>query len=311
MKQFVLLCMLGAVVWAGSAGAGSAGAQANPIFVGAGDIARCGSSSPADSRPEATAKLLDAIAGTVFTAGDNAYPDGAVEDFQSCYVPTWGRHRARTRPSPGNHDYNQPDAAPYYAYFGTNAGPAGRGYYSYNLGAWHIISLNSNIPADTASAQASWLRTDLATYQAACTLAYWHHPVFSSGEHGNDPQMQEIWQILYTYGADVVLNGHDHDYERFALQTPDGEADPAHGIREFIVGTGGASLRGFRSTPEPNSEVREHSTYGVLKLTLRPSGYDWEFVPIAGQTFRDMGSAACVAPAQSPFFLAYLPMVRR
>lgn len=311
MKQFVLLCMLGAVVWAGSAGAGSAGAQANPVLVGAGDIARCGSGVPADSRPEATAKLLDTIPGTVFTAGDNAYPDGAVEDFQSCYTPTWGRHRARTRPSPGNHDYNQTDAAPYYAYFGTNAGPSGRGYYSYNLGAWHIISLNSNIAAETTSAQGVWLRADLATHRAACTLAYWHHPVFSSGDHGNDPHMQEIWQILYTFGADVVLNGHDHNYERFAPQTPDGEADPAHGIREFVVGTGGASLRAFRSTPEPNSEVRERRTYGVLKLTLRPNGYDWEFVPIAGQTFRDVGSAACVAPAQSPFFSAYLSMVRR
>jgi hypothetical protein len=311
MKQFILLCVLGAVVWAGSAGAGSAGAQANPVFVGAGDIARCGSGGPADSRPEATAKLLDTIAGTIFTAGDNAYPDGTVEDFQSCYAPTWGRHRARTRPSPGNHDYNQTDAAPYYAYFGTNAGPAGRGYYSYNLGAWHIISLNSNIPADTASPQASWLRTDLATHQAACTLAYWHHPLFSSGDHGNDPHMLDIWRILYTYGADVVISGHDHDYERFAPQTPDAEADPAHGIREFVVGTGGASLRAFRSTPEPNSEVRERSTYGVLKMTLRPSGYDWEFVPIAGQTFRDVGSAACVAPEQSPFFLAYLPLLRR
>jgi 3',5'-cyclic AMP phosphodiesterase CpdA len=259
----------------------------DPVFVGAGDIAYCGSDGSA-----ATARLLDRIEGTVFTLGDNAYESGSAEQFHECYEPTWGRHKGRTRQSPGNHDYVTPGAAAYYDYFGTNAGPDRRGYYSYDLGAWHIEALNSEIDASSESAQAQWLAADLAAHPAACTLAYWHRPVFSSGSvHGNDPHMQTIWDILAQAGADVILTGHDHIYERFAPQTSDGAADP-RGIREFVVGTGGASLYGLGSV-KPNSEVRGVGTYGVLKLKLHASAYDWEFIPVEGGDFGDSGSAAC------------------
>ena len=265
-------------------------APGDPVLVGAGDIASCYSDGD-----EATAALLDAIPGTVFTAGDNAYQAGSAADFGGCYEPSWGRHKARTRPSPGNHDYATDGAYGYYSYFGDLAGPAGRGYYSYDLGAWHIIALNSNcwaVSCDAGSEQEQWLRADLAAHPAACTLAYWHHPRFSSGLHGGDSTLQPFWQALYDYGTDIVISGHDHDYERFAPQAPDGRADPNNGIREFIVGTGGASHYGFGSVAS-NSEVRDSSTFGVLKLTLHPTSYDWQFVPVAGEAFTDSGSEAC------------------
>lgn len=258
-------------------------------LVGAGDIASC--SRDGD---EATASLLDNISGTVFTTGDNVYPDGTAEEFADCYGPSWGRHVERTRPSPGNHDYHTAEAAGYFEYFGSMAGEPGEGYYSYDLGAWHIIVLNSNIPVETGSAQEQWLRTDLASHLVACTLAYWHHPRFSSGTvHGSDPSMQPLWQALYDNGADVVLAGHEHNYERFAPQDPHGTADPAGGIRQFVVGTGGRSLYPF-GAPIANSEARNNDTYGVLKLTLHPSSYTWEFIPEAGKTFKDSGDASCV-----------------
>jgi acid phosphatase type 7 len=257
------------------------------ILVGAGDIARCSTPGAA-----VTAALLDGIAGTVFAAGDNAYENGTAAEYTSCYEPTWGRHKVRTRPTPGNHEYNTPGATPYYAYFGESAGPAGRGYYSYDLGAWHAISLNSNVAADAASAQMQWLRADLAANETKCAVAYWHHPVFSSGDHGNNPKMAEIWRVLDSAGVDVVLVGHDHNYERFAPQTYQGVADP-NGIRSFVVGTGGTAFRSF-STIRANSEVRDTGTWGVLKLTLRPTSYSWEFVHEPGKTFTDTGLAACV-----------------
>ncbi|MDZ4855321.1 MAG: metallophosphoesterase [Nitrospirota bacterium] len=268
--------------------------SAAEILVGAGDIAGC--SSPFD---EATATLLDAIPGTVFTTGDNAYQHATAADFTHCYGPSWGRHKARTRPTPGNHDYQSTGAAPYYSYFGANAGPAGRGYYSYRLGAWHILALNSNVPASAGSAQEQWVRAELAANPSACTIAYWHHSVFSSGRHGNNPHMADILKVLYAQGVDIVLNGHDHTYERFAPMDPDGQLDMSNGFRQFIIGTGGISLYEFKSV-QPNSEVRNNTSYGVLKLTLNASSYDWEFVPIAGQTFRDRGSAACVASSTTP-----------
>jgi len=262
----------------------------DPVLVGSGDIAHC--SSDGD---EATANLLDSIPGTVFTTGDNAYPDGTIDQFMNCYEPTWGRHKARTYPSAGNHDYHTPDAAGYFDYFGSVAGEAGKGYYSYDLGTWHIIVLNSNIPVEAGSPQEQWLRTDLATHQATCTLAYWHFPRFSSGTvHGSSPGMQPLWQALYDFGADVVLAGHEHNYERFALQDPQGLADPARGIREFVIGSGGRSHYSF-GPPIANSEVRNDDTYGVLKLTLHSTSYSWEFIPEAGQTFTDAGNAPCVA----------------
>ncbi len=269
--------------------------QAN-VLVGAGDIADCRYNEDED-----TAKLLESIPGTVVTLGDNVYPDGTTLEFADCYDPTWGRHITRTRPAPGNHDYNTIDATGYYNYFGTAAGDPTQGYYSYDIGDWHIITLNSECDSiggcGPASPQYVWLEADLAANNSICTLAYWHEPLFSSGiNHGPDTRSQYFWQLLYNAGADVVLNGHEHHYERFALQDPLGNADP-YGIREFVVGTGGSSLYPFNITPAPNSEARNNTTQGVLKLTLNPTSYDWEFVPIAGQTFTDSGSANCVSPA--------------
>jgi len=265
------------------------------VLVGAGDIANCEISG--GSGAVATARLLDQIPGTVFTVGDHAYPSGTAEQFRDCYEPSWGRHKARTRPAPGNHDYLTSSAKPYFDYFGDSAGPERRGYYSYSLGAWHIVSLNSFIAADSRSPQLEWLRKDLADNRTACTLAYWHIPVFSSGPHGvevqNSMHMLEAWRVLYQFGADVVVNGHDHDYERYAPQNPKGKADPEKGIREFVVGTGGGGLYEFRRIL-PNSEARANRSYGVLKLTLRTADYSWEFVAATGEPFHDAGTSVCV-----------------
>jgi hypothetical protein len=268
--------------------------QGDPVLVGAGDIASCASSGD-----EATAALLDGIPGTVFTTGDNAYRSGTVYEFAYCYGPSWGRHKARTKPTVGNHEYDTAGASGYFGYFGAAAGDPDKGYYSYDLGEWHIVALNSMCEevggCGANSPMVSWLKQDLAANPASCTAAIFHHPLFSSGAvHGNDPKMRPSWYALYAAGAEVVLNGHEHTYERFAPQTPRGTADPAHGIREFIVGTGGASHYPF-GTIEPNSQVRSSGTFGVLKLTLHPASYDWRFVPEAGKTFTDSGSDQCHA----------------
>lgn len=257
------------------------------VLVGAGDIATCSGSGD-----EATAALLDQIAGTVFTVGDNVYPSGTPSEYRNCYEPSWGRHRTRTMPSAGNHDYHTKGAAGYFAYFGSAAGDAARGYHSYDLDEWHIVVLNSNIARDAASAQLRWLRADLTAHAAQCTLAYWHHARFSGGSHGNDTSVKPFWDALYDAGADVVLAGHDHDYERFAPQTPSGAADGERGIRQFVVGTGGANLRGFE-TVRPNSEARNSKSHGLLKLMLGDGEYWWEFVPVAGGTFADAGHGGC------------------
>jgi hypothetical protein len=257
------------------------------VLVGAGDIAECDSNGD-----EATAALLDGIAGTVFTAGDNAYGEGTAAEFSSCYQPSWGRHKQRTRPAPGNHDYNTSGASGYFGYYGAAAGPPGRGYYSYDLGDWHVVSLNSNIDMSAGSAQGQWLRADLAASTRRCALAYWHHPRFSSSDgHGSSTEPQPLWDALYEAGAEIVVSGHNHVYERFAPQTPGGQSDPVRGIREFVVGTGGTGLHGFGGAIA-NSEVR-YRGHGVLKLTLRPNGYDWQFIPVAGDTFTDGGSGSC------------------
>ena len=258
------------------------------VFSGAGDIVRCDK-----PEPEQTAALLDRIPGTVFSLGDNVYPTGTLSQLAKCYTPTWGRHVSRMLTTPGNHDWDVSSGAPYFQYFGEAAGPPGLGYFSTTLGAWHVVSLNSNIAAGVGSAQYQWLRADLAASGATCTLAMWHHPLFSSGENGNSPQMRDAWRLLHAAGAEIVLNGHDHDYERFAPQDADGRADPS-GLREFVVGTGGASLY-QRMHPQPNTDVWEDHSFGVLKLTLKSAGYDWQFVPIDGQRFVDSGSAACNA----------------
>jgi acid phosphatase type 7 len=276
----------------GISSSAAAPADQTAVLVGAGDIADCKDLSGA----EATAKLLDKIPGTVMAVGDLAYPDGTKENF-ACYDKTWGRAKSRTRPSPGNHEFHAAGATPYFSYFGPAAGDPKTGYYSYELGTWHIIVLNSECKdvggCEPGSAQEKWLRADLAAHPAACTLAYWHKPLFSSGSaHGNDPTVKQLFEALYEANAEVVVTGHDHDYERFAPQTPDGVAEPVRGIREFVVGTGGKNHRPF-SDAKPNSELRDATAFGVLKLTLKPGAYDWQFIPEAGKSFTDSGSGTC------------------
>lgn len=267
-------------------------------LVGAGDIAGCKSIEGA----KATAKLIEKIPGTVFAAGDLAYEHGNAEEFQNCYGPTWGRFKNRTRPAPGNHEYGGPnDATAYFQYWGDQAGPVGKGYYSYDLGVWHIVSLNTNCDAPglggcgAGSPEELWLRDDLSRHPNSCIVAYGHHALFSSGifkRHAMRPEVKPLWQDLYYAHADLMLVGHEHSYERFAAQDPDGLADPEHGIREIVVGTGGRSHDplGFAIA---NSEVRDANTFGVLKVTLSPRGYTWEFIPEEGKTFRDSGVAVC------------------
>ena len=257
------------------------------VLVGAGDIARCSSSGD-----EATASLLDRIAGTVFTTGDNVYESGTPTEFEACYDPSWGRHRHRTLPAPGNHDWRTSNAQGYRDYFGFRSGPL---WYSYNIGAWHVVVLDSNCATvggcGVGSPQHSWLVKDLAVDTRACTLAIWHEPRFSSGYHGSSTAVDAFWQALYADGAELVINGHDHNYERFAPQSPSGVQD-AKGIREIVVGTGGRTLRPF-GTPVANSEVRNSNTFGVLKLTLAAGSYSWQFLPVAGGTFTDVGTGSC------------------
>ena len=259
------------------------------VLVGAGDIAQCGG-----DRDEATASLLDEIAGTVFTAGDNVYPDGTKEQFADCYASSWGRHIDRTRPSPGNHDYHTSNGKGYYSYFGTRAGPAGEGWYSYELGGWHIVVLNSNCGAvggcEEDSAQHDWLVADLDDHPAACVLAYWHHPLWNAGGHRGNSSVEPLWEALSDAGADVVVNGHDHNYQRWARQDSSGLAHSG-GIRQFIVGTGGASPYAQKHSPE-NLEVFGTAP-GVLQLNLDPAGYEWEFIGVAGTAFTDRGSETC------------------
>jgi hypothetical protein len=257
------------------------------VLVGAGDIADCNHSGS-----EATARLLDRIAGTVFTAGDNTYPAGTADDYRNCYHPTWGRHISRTRPTPGNHDYEHTRGTSYFEYFGSAAGPAGLGFYSYNVGTWHVVALNSEIGMQPGSPQVEWLREDLRNSDTRCTVAYWHRPLFSSGAfHGDNLDTRELWRTLFEFGAEIIVSAHDHSYERFAPQTPDGLPDLARGLRQFVVGTGGAALRSF-GVPRMNSETRG-SAWGVLVLYLDDGSYRWEFQPVDGATFRDSGTGQC------------------
>jgi hypothetical protein len=284
-----LICFSG---HAALSSAASAASDATAVLVGAGDIADCHDLTGA----EATAKLLDQLPGTVMAIGDLAYPDGSRENF-TCYDKTWGRAKNRTRPAPGNHEFHSLGATPYFDYFGAAAGDPATGYYSYDLGTWHIIVLNSECQevggCEPGSAEEKWLRADLAAHPVACTLAYWHKPLFSSGgAHGDIPTVKPLFQALFDANADVVVNGHDHDYERFAPQDPEGAPDSKRGIREFVAGTGGKNHRPF-GEPMPNSELRDATAFGVLKLTLKPNGYDWQFIPEAGKGFTDTGSGKC------------------
>jgi hypothetical protein len=266
-------------------------------LVGAGDIASCENIEGA----RATAKLLEHIPGTIFAAGDLAYEKGTAAEFQNCYNTTWGEFKARTRPVPGNHEYGEPTASAYFKYWGKQAGPEGKGYYSYDLGSWHIVALNTNCTVQglggcaKGSPEEEWLRQDLAGHPDVCILAYSHQALFSSGllkTHAIHPELKEFWQDLYAAHAALFLVGHEHSYERFAPQDPEGHSEPERGIREIVVGTGGRSHDplGFAI---PNSEVRNASTYGILKLTLTPGHYVWQFIPVEGESFTDSGSGEC------------------
>ena len=252
------------------------------VLVGAGDISTCD-----NNNDEATAKLLDNIPGTVFVLGDNVYIDGTYIEFTNCYHPTWGRHKDRTKPVPGNHEYFTPEAAGYFNYFNNISS-----YYAYDLGDWRIYALNSEIDVSSTGAQVQWLKNDLAVNPRLCVLAYWHTPRWSSRyEDGSDATYETLWKTLHDAGAELVINGHVHNYERFKEMNGDGSA-ASPGLREIVVGTGGVNHDGY-VTSLSTAEVRNSSTYGVLKLILRPTNYSWQFVPVAGQTFKDSGSTNC------------------
>jgi hypothetical protein len=275
----------------------SSGDRSSPshvaVLVGAGDIADC--SSDGD---EATAELLGVLDGTVFTLGDNVYENGTPDEFERCYGPSWGRPsiRNRTRPTPGDHEYNTPNATGYYGYFGHAAGDPATGYYAYDHGTWRIYVLNSNCAAiggcAAGSVQERWLRQDLATNPRLCIAAMWHEPRFSSGFHGSSAVTVDLWRALYDGNAELVLNGHDHHYERFAPQDPDGAADPDHGLVQFVVGTGGRFRRGVGPI-EPNSVVTDTDTWGILRLSLADDSWTSEFIPVSGGTFTDRSSGTC------------------
>ncbi len=261
------------------------------FLVGAGDIAGCDWDTD-----EATAALLDGLEGTIFTAGDNVYPEGRRRTFADCFDPTWGRHLERIRPAPGNHDWRNGSLDAYLDYFGAAAvNEDGDPWYAYDLGAWRIIVLDSDCDdvggCDADSAQGRWLADELAASDTRCTMAIWHHPRYSSGFHGNDRDVQPFWEALYEAGADVVVTGHDHDYERFAPMDANGDEDRERGLRQFVVGTGGIDLRKFED-PKPNSELRLAVTHGVIEFTLKDGGYAWRWIPIDGDV-TDAGTATC------------------
>ena len=263
-------------------------------IVAAGDIAQCGKGPAAASGAAQTAALVDAGVSLVLTLGDNAYDKGRAAEFANCFQPTWGAFKDRIRPSPGNHEYESSGADGYFTYFGAQAGPDRRGYYSFDYGSWHFISLNSQIDVTAGSEQYLWLLADLAmSRNSLCTIAYWHYPAFNSGaEHGSIEAMKPFFDAAYTAGVDIVLSGHEHIYERFAPQRADGTADPARGVREFVVGTGGAGLYAI-GRPLPNSEFRNNATWGVLRLTLEQGRYSWRFVPVGGGDAIDSGTGTC------------------
>lgn len=281
-----------------SKGAASAPAATNAhvadrsgvVFAGAGNIATCGS-----TRDDATALLLHNLTGFVFTLGDNAFPDGSSENYSNCYEPGWGRFKGRTYAVLGNHDYRTGNADPTFDYFGDRAGPRGLGYHSFDIGSWHVIVLNDNIDMGPGSAQGQWLAGDLAANAKTCTIALWHMPLFHSSntsEYTSTPTRKPLWDALYAAGVDVVVNGHFHHYERLAPMNPAGALDPSRGIRTFNVGTGGESLLFPAAATHPNSETAG-AVYGVLKLTLKNTRYEWEFLPVPGESFSDRGSDSC------------------
>jgi hypothetical protein len=264
------------------------------VLVGAGDIADC-----ERHEDSLTADLLETIPGTVFTLGDNAYPDGSISDFEKCYGPAWGRQgiKERTRPAVGDNEYDTPGAAGYFTYFGDAAGDPATGYYAYDAESWRVYVLNSECGSvggcGEGSAQEAWLLQDLAAEPRDCVLAMWHDPYFSSGPSGGGSSAtRNLWRVLSEAGAELVLSGHDHIYERFDAQTGDGHADPERGMVQFVVGTGGGDPDRIQ-TVAPNSLVRKRGVYGVLRLELGPGAYDFEFISVAGPQFTDRGSGEC------------------
>ncbi len=293
---------------------------ADPLVAAVGDIA-CSSlpTNPDSCQQQATSDLLvGKPLSAVLMLGDGSYEDGTLAQYQTYYDPTWGRFKSITHPATGNHEYQTPGAQGYYQYFGPAAGDPSQGWYSYDVGTWHMIVLNSNCyvfkGCGANTPQVQWLKADLAAHKNSCTLAYYHHPHFTSGSTNDDNSGHNptgaFWDALYAAGADVILNGHDHDYERFGAQSPIGEPDPAYGIREFIVGTGGRSYNSFLE-PSLNSEVREGRTYGVLFLTLHPTSYDWRFVPVPGKTFTDSGTGRCHGGPNEPVLKVNRPTRRK
>ncbi len=298
-----LVCVI--VLSLGISTAPSTEAQGDPVIAAAGDIAcdpyhqefNNGSGGSLVCRMQATAALLSTYKpAAILALGDLQYEDGDLLKFKDSYDRSWGRFKQITRPAVGNHEYGVAGASGYFAYFGPLAGDRHKGYYSYEIGSWHLIALNSNCGhvegCGEGSPQERWLRADLAAHAGACILAYWHHPRFSSGWHSSDRAYRAFWEALYQAGAALVLDGHDHDYERFARQDPDGRPDPTRGIREFVVGTGGRSIYFFR-TVQPNSEIRYSGGFGILVLTLHPGEYEWKFVSEAGKSFSDAGRDSC------------------
>jgi acid phosphatase type 7 len=280
-------------------------ASVTPVIAAVGDISCDPDAEKSDAAAvssqtchmKATSDLLKGMKlSAVLPLGDNQYENGTLEKFQKAYALTWGQFLPITHPVAGNHEYETTGAAGYYKYFGAAAGDPTKGYYSYDIGNWHLIALNANCGAvggcQANSPQEKWLKADLSAHPGICTLAYWHQPRFSSALHGNNQETDVFWQDLYRAGADIVLNGHDHDYERFAPQTPDAIADPKRGLREFVVGTGGRSLYPFVNV-KANSEVRNDDTYGILMLKLHQKSYDWKFIPEKGKTFSDTGRGSC------------------
>lgn len=260
-----------------------------PVLVGAGDIADCKGNGA-----ERTARILDTVKGTIFIAGDAAYRSKKNPvPMRTCYAPTWGRHRERTRPTPGNHEYDQVGPGNYFSYFGDLAGSSTQGYYSYQLGTWHVVALNTNLPSTPDSPQANWLRADLDAHLGQCTIAYMHHPRFSSGPHGDRDRMDSLWRMLYAYGVSVVVAGHDHIYERFTPLDADGAPDSVRGMRQFVVGTGGASHYKLRQPLLAGSEASTGEVFGVLKVSLLPGRYRWQFIPVEPNRFDDRGESAC------------------
>jgi acid phosphatase type 7 len=294
MRDAIAVAVGGALLLAACGGSSPPGPTPPPpppppvstaTVIAAGDIGECGFGAMD------TGELIDRLTGTVLPLGDLAYMVGSAANFRDCYDPAWGRHIDRTRPVPGNHEYLTPGASGYFDYFGGLAGIRGQGYYAFSAGPWRAIALNSEIPMGPGSPQLGWLRNELQNNRTACTLAFWHRPLYSSGPNGNNEDTRALWSTLIEFGAEVVLNGHDHIYERFERQDDQGRPDSVNGLRQFTVGTGGARLTGT-GPPKPNSAVRFASSYGVLVLTLNANSYNWEFVAV-NNSFRDSGTGGC------------------